>query len=1034
LLLFCFAVSASAQSSARPMALDETRYEVAAGEPISLAASTDALNFLLNATSRSVAVASGEATGLVASPDKTRDQILLAAPLRTKPGEYTATLSATSATGEHQQATLTVVVKPRQTVPSSATRPPVVLLNGWETGFTGSCPVSSNSTETFGNLAQYLMSDGVPVVYFFDNCAEDPNQPIETLANDLGTFLNTITYDNGQQVPQIDLVGFSTGGLIARAYLAGLQTGGSLTPPVNTLVRDLVLIATPNFGSFLATNYASSFTAGTQSAELISGSSFLWNLATWNQRVDDLRGLNAIAIIGNAGSWVNNGTGISLNNGSDGVVSTTSASLGFVSQKTSVIRIVPYCHVDPGSFTNTALGTFNCSAPGIANITGESHPTSQIVRSFLSGTSDWQSIGSTPATDPLLSLDGGTFFATVNGTGSYVTDVTQVGWGTLLLQVGGDQGTIFYNDFVAGTGDFRVTSQSLGTIDCGTIMEAIAYYAAARCKIDTAIISVGPLANVPGRVINPGSAITITGNDFGFLCNGCKVVATPAGATTGDTLSVSSWTGTSITAQLPSSLSGLITISVLSETGNDSITIMVASPSTIAVTPTSLQFTTSVGGTASSSQSIQIANSSSGTLTWTATASAASGGSWLSVAPASGTAPSTISVSVSTAGLGAGTYTGSIQITATGASNTPLAIPVTLTVAAPSPTLTVTPQTLSFQYTAGGAVPDAQTISIANAGGGTLSWTASASDFWLSVSAASGTAPASLSVSVNPANLAAGTYAGSVQISSPGATGSPALVAVMLVVQGNQPAGTIAGITNAASYQPGFAPAAWVAIFGTNLSQTTYGWQAADFVNGQLPTSLHGVSVTINGIPAYVQYISPTQINVLAPDDASLGAGSSQVPVQVAVQVTTAGQASNTINGQEQEFAPAFFTIGSSKYVAAEHADYTLIGPTGLIPGVVTQPAQPGETVMLYGTGFGPTNPVSPTGQLVTMSAMLPANSVEITIGGVNASVSYAGLVEAGVYQFNVTIPSGLANGDAAVVATIDGVQTQTGVSITVQQ
>ena len=131
-------------------------------------------------------VAGGAATGLVAAPNRAGNQIMLAASLRTKPGEYTATLSATSATGEQQQATLTVVVKPRQTVPSTATRPPVVLLNGWETGFTCSCPVSSGSTDTFGNLAQYLTSDGVPVVYFFDNCTEDPNQPIETLAQRSG--------------------------------------------------------------------------------------------------------------------------------------------------------------------------------------------------------------------------------------------------------------------------------------------------------------------------------------------------------------------------------------------------------------------------------------------------------------------------------------------------------------------------------------------------------------------------------------------------------------------------------------------------------------------------------------------------------------------------------------------------------------------------------------------------------------------------------------------------------------------------------
>ncbi len=206
------------------------------------------------------------------------------------------------------------------TVPSTATRPPVVLLNGWETGFTNSCPVSSGAAATFGNLPSYLLADGVPAVYFFDNCAQDPNQPIETLANDFGKFLNTITYDNGQQVPQIDVVAFSMGGLIVRAYLAGLQTTGALTPPASTLVRNLVLIATPNFGSFLAANFTNNIPTGSQSAEMIPGSSFLWNLATWNQRVDDLRGVNAIAVVGNAGSYISNVTGVSLGNASDGGV------------------------------------------------------------------------------------------------------------------------------------------------------------------------------------------------------------------------------------------------------------------------------------------------------------------------------------------------------------------------------------------------------------------------------------------------------------------------------------------------------------------------------------------------------------------------------------------------------------------------------------------------------------------------------------------------------------------------------------------
>jgi uncharacterized protein (TIGR03437 family) len=175
------------------------------------------------------------------------------------------------------------------------------------------------------------------------------------------------------------------------------------------------------------------------------------------------------------------------------------------------------------------------------------------------------------------------------------------------------------------------------------------------------------------------------------------------------------------------------------------------------------------------------------------------------------------------------------------------------------------------------------------------------------------------------------------------------------------------------------------------------------------------VSVMIDGKPAYVEYISPTQINVLAPDDTTVGS--------VSVQVTVNDQQSNTLTVQEQEFAPSFFA--NSGIVAAEHANYSVIG--------TTSPAAPGETILLYGTGFGPTTPATPTGQLVTTAAVL-ANSVQITIGGVTVTPAYAGLVESGLYQFNVTVPATLPNGSAAIVASIGGVQTQSGVSISVHQ
>jgi uncharacterized protein (TIGR03437 family) len=183
------------------------------------------------------------------------------------------------------------------------------------------------------------------------------------------------------------------------------------------------------------------------------------------------------------------------------------------------------------------------------------------------------------------------------------------------------------------------------------------------------------------------------------------------------------------------------------------------------------------------------------------------------------------------------------------------------------------------------------------------------------------------------------------------------------------------------------------------------------------------VSVTINGLPAYVEYISPTQVNVLGSDDSTVGA--------VQVQVTTAQGTSNSFTAQKGQFAPGFFML-TGNYVNALHADYSLVGNPGILAGVTTTPAKPGETILIYGTGFGPTSPALPSSQLVTTSAGL-ANTVQFTIGGQAATVAYAGLVGSGLYQFNVMVPN-IANGDAAIVAQIGGAQTQTGASITVQQ
>ena len=94
-------------------------------------------------------------------------------------------------------------------------------------------------------------------------------------------------------------------------------------------------------------------------------------------------------------------------------------------------------------------------------------------------------------------------------------------------------------------------------------------------------------------------------------------------------------------------------------------------------------------------------------------------------------------------------------------------------------------------------------------------------------------------------------------------------------------------------------------------------------------------------------------------------------------------------------------------------------------------PVKAGETLILYGVGFGPTDPAVPAGKVFSGSATTHT-PVSITIGGVSASVAFAGITQAGLYQFNLTVPAS-GSGDQAVQATVNGVQTQAGPLLTVQ-
>jgi uncharacterized protein (TIGR03437 family) len=243
---------------------------------------------------------------------------------------------------------------------------------------------------------------------------------------------------------------------------------------------------------------------------------------------------------------------------------------------------------------------------------------------------------------------------------------------------------------------------------------------------------------------------------------------------------------------------------------------------------------------------------------------------------------------------------------------------------------------------------------------------------------------------------------------------TPAIPAAPSVTAGN----IVSAATGAAGT---LAPNSWATIYGTNLGVTTRGWADSDFVNGQIPFSLDGVSVLLNqfGAPrlAYVGYVSPTQVNFLLPSDLNATATTVQVRnpagINTAVPITVAAN------------APQLFTT-DGKSVMGTHVNGSLLGKAA--------PAAPGETIVIYGTGLGAASPALITGQVPGTSVSL-ATLPQVTIGGTAANVAFAGVVPgtAGVYQINLQVPSDAPNGDLPLIVKV-GTGTSASTVLTVQK
>jgi len=219
-------------------------------------------------------------------------------------------------------------------------------------------------------------------------------------------------------------------------------------------------------------------------------------------------------------------------------------------------------------------------------------------------------------------------------------------------------------------------------------------------------------------------------------------------------------------------------------------------------------------------------------------------------------------------------------------------------------------------------------------------------------------------------------------------------------------AGAFGGFTSA-------APGSWIEIYGNNLAASPRGWSGADFNGSAAPTKLDDVTVTVGGQAAYLDYISPIQVNAQIPSNVGTG----PQPVIVTTAAGASSPYSLTINSaQPGLLAPSLFIVGGKQYVAAFHADGTFVMPPAAVTGIASTYAKPGEIITFYGVGFGAVSPSSIqfAGQIVpvTPSNQL-ANPFSMSLGGSPGVLNFDGLVaqSMGLYQFNVVVPQ-ISNSD----------------------
>ena len=446
------------------------------------------------------------------------------------------------------------------------------------------------------------------------------------------------------------------------------------------------------------------------------------------------------------------------------------------------------------------------------------------------------------------------------------------------------------------------------------------------------------------------------------------------------------------------------------------VTLTVVSSNATATPAAGLVFTESVGGAVPPSQTVQIGGVPAG-VTIGALATLLNGSGWLTASVAA----NVVTVAANGTQLPPGSYAGVVTVIVPGAGNSPLYVPVTLNVGA-APTLSLSSNVANFAFQQGtSTTPPSVSIQATSTGGSvpfTATFASNKGGAFATVTPASGSTPANLTIAFNAAvvaGLAAGSYTGTVTVSSPTIAGGNQIITVNLTVTA---AATplITSVKNGASFQAtgSVAPGEIISIFGIGVGPANppQGISFALTASGTVPTTLGNVSVTFNGVAAPLLFVSATQVNAIVPYEMASATNANVV-------VSLDGTPSLSFPLQIVSTSAAIFATSQngSGQGAILNQDSTVNN--------LGNPAAKNSVVQIFGTGEGQIKPAGLTGCVTSATppfSLLVATPVTVTIGGQPASIQYSGEAPGlvcGVVQVNARVPTTIGSGPQPVVLTI---------------